>query len=47
MKELWNEYYSEYIQKHKLDGKDLFQLTNDAINYCMEKLGLIGRMETR
>lgn len=40
MTELWNKYYSEYIQKHKADGKDIFQLTNEAINYCMKKLGL-------
>lgn len=40
MNELWKKYYSEYIQKHKSDGKDIFQLTNEAIIYCMEKLGL-------
>lgn len=47
MKELWNKYYSEYIQSHKLDGKDLIQLTNEAINYCMEKLKLDRRMKTQ
>lgn len=40
MKELWDKYYSEYIHSHKADGKDIFQITNEAINYCMEKLGL-------
>lgn len=38
MEKSWNEFYSEYIQMHKSDGKDLIQLTNGAINYCMEKL---------
>ena len=38
MKAVWDKYYAEYIQKHKSDGKDVFQLTNEAINYCMEKL---------
>lgn len=47
MKEKWNEYYSEYIQRNRLDGKDLIQLTNEAINYCMERLGLDGRMKTQ
>ena len=36
--EEWNKYYAEYIEKHKADGKDIFQLTNEAISYCMEKL---------
>ena len=40
MNELWDKYYAEYIQKHKSDGKDVFQLTNEAISYCMKKLGL-------
>ena len=44
MKERWNKYYAEYIREHKKDGKDLFQLTNEAIHYCMEKLGLEGRI---
>lgn len=47
MNELWNKYYAEYIQKHKSDGKDVFQLTNEAINYCMEKLRLGSVTETR
>ena len=47
MKELWDKYYSEYIQKHKSDGKDVFQLTNEAISYCMEKLGLKTIAEIR
>lgn len=40
MNELWDKYYAEYIQKHKSDGKDVIQLTNEAISYCMKKLGL-------
>jgi len=40
----WDKYYAEYIREHKNDGKDIIQLTNEAINYCMEKLGLKGRM---
>lgn len=47
MNELWNKYYAEYIQKHKSDRKDVFQLTNEAINYCMEKLRLGSVTETR
>ena len=47
MKELWDKYYSEYIQKHKADEKDIFQLTNEAISYCMEMLGLKTVAETR
>lgn len=38
MKEKWDKYYAEYIQEHKTDGKDVFQLTNEAIAYCIEKL---------
>lgn len=40
IRESWDKYYSEYIQEHKSDGKDVFQLTNEAINYCIKKLGL-------
>lgn len=40
MGELWNQYYSEYIQEHKTDGTDVYELTNGAIHYCMQKLGL-------
>ncbi len=40
MGELWNRYYSEYIQAHKTDGTDVYELTNGAIHYCMQKLGL-------
>lgn len=42
MKAVWDKYYAEYIQKHKSDGKDVFQLTNEAMNYCMEKLTFMG-----
>ena len=38
MKEKWEKYYAEYIQEHKTDEKDVFQLTNEAIAYCIEKL---------
>lgn len=40
MEELWNRYYSEYIREHKADEKNVIQLTNEAIAYCMEKLDL-------
>lgn len=40
VKELWDKSYSEYIQMHKADGKDIIELTNEAISYCMERLGI-------
>ena len=36
----WDIYYAEYIQNNKNKGLNLFELTNGAIIYCMEKLGL-------
>lgn len=40
LKAQWDMYYAEYIQNNKNKGLDLFELTNGAILYCMDKLGL-------
>jgi len=40
VKTQWDMYYREYIQNNKERGLDLFALTNEAIRYCMDKLGL-------
>lgn len=34
----WNKYYAEYVRIHKNDGKDIFQLTNGAIDYCVKRM---------
>lgn len=41
---LYQKHYSEFIKDNKDKGYDLIELTNRAINYCGEKLGLKGRM---
>lgn len=43
LSKLWDIHYGRYIQKHKEDKKDLFQLTNEAIAYCMEQLELTSK----
>lgn len=43
----WDKYYSEFINLHRNEDMDLFQLTNGAINYSMKKLGLEGRNNTQ
>lgn len=39
VKSQWDMYYAEYIQNNKNKELNLFDLTNGAILYCMEKLG--------
>lgn len=43
MKYYWEKYYAEYIQNNKDKGYDLFTLTNNAIIYCIDKLGLLSK----
>ena len=43
--EEWSKYYAECVRVHKKDGKDIFQLTNCAIDYCAKKMGVGQKKE--
>lgn len=32
------EYFDEYIKAHSKEAIGLYELTNDALNYCLEKI---------